>query len=57
MFKGLIHRPIAVIMTLVAIMILGVAAIRLLPVSLVPDIDVPHITVQVTSPDKSARII
>jgi multidrug efflux pump subunit AcrB len=42
-------------MTLVAIMILGVAAIRLLPVSLVPDIDVPHITVQVTSPDKSAR--
>ena len=27
MFKGLIHRPIAVIMTLVAIMILGVAAI------------------------------
>lgn len=55
MFKGLIHRPIAVIMTLVAIMILGVAAIRLLPVSLVPDIDVPHITVQVTSPDKSAR--
>ena len=55
MFKGLIKRPIAVTMVLIAVMVLGIAAIRKLPVSLVPDINVPQITVQVTSPNRSAR--
>jgi multidrug efflux pump subunit AcrB len=55
MFKGLVKRPIAVTMVLIAVMVLGIAAIRKLPVSLVPDIDIPQITVQVTSPDRSAR--
>ena len=55
MFKGLIKRPIAVTMVLIAVMVLGIAAIRKLPVSLVPDINVPQITVQVTSPERSAR--
>ena len=55
MFKGLIKRPIAVVMVLIAVLVLGIAAIRMLPVSLVPDIDIPQITVQVTSPNKSAR--
>ena len=55
MFKGLIKRPIAVTMVLIAVMVLGIAAIRKLPVSLVPDINVPQITVQVTSADRSAR--
>ena len=47
MFKGLIKRPIAVTMVLIAVMVLGIAAICKLPVSLVPDINVPQITVQV----------
>ena len=55
MFKGLVKRPIAVTMVLIAVMVLGIAAIRKLPVSLVPDINIPQITVQVTSPDRSAR--
>jgi len=55
MFKGLVKRPIAVTMVLIAVMVLGIAAIRKLPVSLVPDINIPQITVQVTSPDMSAR--
>ena len=55
MFKGLIKRPIAVTMVLIAVMVLGIAAIRKLPVSLVPDINIPQITVQVTSADRSAR--
>ena len=55
MFHGLLRRPIAVIMALTAVMVLGITAIRKLPVSLVPDIDIPRITVQVTSPDRSAR--
>ena len=55
MFKQLIQRPIAVIMVLIAVMVLGIASIRKLPVSLVPDIDIPQITVQVSAPDCSAR--
>ena len=55
MFKGLTNRPIAVTMVLIAVMVLGIAAIRKLPVSLVPDINIPQITVQVTSPERSAR--
>src|SRR5574344_3035500 len=54
-FKGLIKRPIAVVMVLIAVLVLGIAAIRMLPVSLVPDIDIPQITLQVTSRGKSAR--
>ncbi len=55
MFRGLIHRPIAVIMVLVAVMVVGLAAMKLLPVSLAPDVDIPQITVQVSAPDMSAR--
>jgi multidrug efflux pump subunit AcrB len=57
MVKFLIHRPVAVIMTFMAIMMLGLVASRRLPVSLMPDIDIPEITVTVTRPDVSAREI
>ena len=43
------------LMVLIAVMVLGIAAIRKLPVSLVPEINIPQITVQVTSADRSAR--
>lgn len=55
MFKGLTRRPVAVTMVLTAVMVLGVAAIRELPVSLVPDIGIPQITVHVSDPNRSAR--
>ncbi|GAO30658.1 efflux RND transporter permease subunit [Geofilum rubicundum] len=55
MIKFLIHRPIAVIMTFVAILTLGLVASGLLPVSLMPDIDIPEITIQVNRPGESAR--
>ena len=57
MFKGLIYRPIAVVMVLIAVMVVGLAAMKLLPVSLAPDVDIPQITVQVSSPEMSAREI
>ncbi|MDA3834299.1 MAG: efflux RND transporter permease subunit [Spirochaetales bacterium] len=57
MIKFLIHRPIAVLMTFLAILTLGVIASRLLPMSLMPDIDIPEITIQVNRPDESARQI
>ena len=57
MVKFLIHRPVAVVMTFLAIMMLGLVASRRLPVSLMPDIDIPEITVAITRPDVSSREI
>ncbi len=57
MVKFLIHRPIAVIMTFIAILLLGGVSAGLLPVSLMPDIDIPEITVQANYPGKSVREI
>lgn len=55
MVKFLIHKPIAVLMTALGILILGVYAFGFIPVSLMPDIDVPEITVQVEADNMSAR--
>lgn len=55
MINFLIHKPIAVLMTFLGVLILGVYAIGFIPVSLMPDIDIPEITVQVTSKNMSAR--
>lgn len=55
MVNFLIHRPIAVIMSFIAILLLGCVAAGLLPVSLMPDVDIPEITVQVSRPGISVR--
>ena len=55
MVKFLIERPVAVIMTFLALVLLGLVSGGLLPVSLLPDIQIPEITVQVTHPNTSAR--
>ena len=55
MIKFLISRPVAVIMTFLALIMLGIVASNRLPVSLMPDIDIPEITVAVSRPDVSAR--
>jgi len=47
MVNFLVKRPIAVTMTFLALMILGLVAMTRLPVSLMPDIDIPEITVQI----------
>ena len=57
MLKTLIDRPITVTMGLLVIMVLGIVSIRQLPVSLIPEIDVPNITVQVSAPDMSSKEI
>jgi multidrug efflux pump subunit AcrB len=51
----LIHRPIAVTMTFVAVLILGVMAGIRIPVSLMPDINIPRISVQVSGKNMGAR--
>jgi multidrug efflux pump subunit AcrB len=55
MVKFLITRPVAVIMTFLALIMLGIVASVRLPVSLMPDIDIPEITVAVSRSDVSAR--
>src|SRR5574344_1896939 len=55
MLRGLIERPIAVTMTIIAILIVGAVSIGMLPVSLMPDVDIPQITVQLSMKGASAR--
>lgn len=55
MIKFLISRPIAVIMTFIAIVVLGFVAYQSVPVSLMPDIPIPEITVNVNYKNSSAR--
>jgi multidrug efflux pump subunit AcrB len=55
MVKFLLHRPIAVIITTLALVTLGIVTFTLIPVSLLPDIPIPEITVQVSYAGTSAR--
>lgn len=55
MVRFLIQRPIAVLMAFLACFIIGLVTYFSLPVSLLPNIDIPQITVQMTDGDASAR--
>ncbi len=55
MIRFLLRRPIAVFMAFTAFFIVGIVTYRTLPVSLLPDIAIPEITVQVTGENTSAR--
>ncbi|MCM1450270.1 MAG: efflux RND transporter permease subunit [Clostridiales bacterium] len=55
MVRFLLQRPIAVIMAFLAVVILGCVTFVTLPVSLLPDVAIPHISVQVTGENMSAR--
>ncbi len=57
MVRFLVQRPVAVIMSFLAVTVLGIVASGRLPVSLMPDIDIPEITVAVSRPDVSSREI
>ena len=55
MVKFLLQRPIAVLMAFTACFIVGLVTYFTLPVSLLPDIAIPQITVQVSGEHSSAR--
>ena len=55
MVKFLLQRPIAVMMAFTACFVIGIITYFTLPVSLLPDIGIPQITVQVSSENSSAR--
>ena len=55
MIKFLIQRPIAVLMAFTASFIIGLVTYSTLPISLLPNIAIPEITVQVSAANTSAR--
>src|SRR5450759_519744 len=55
MIKFLITRPIAVVMVFIAAVVLGIIAYQTLPVSLMPDIPIPVVTVNIVYKNSSAR--
>jgi multidrug efflux pump subunit AcrB len=55
MIKSLLQRPVSVLMVFLACVIIGIITYNTLPVSLLPDIAIPEITVQVTGDNTSAR--
>lgn len=57
MVKFLINRPIAVFLSFVGILFFSVLAIKELPVSLLPGIEVPSVVIKVDYPNNPARII
>ena len=55
MVSFLIKRPIAVLMAFLGLVILGCVTFVTLPVSLLPDVAIPHISVRVSGGNMSAR--
>lgn len=55
MLKSIIERPISTTMVMFIAIVLGIVSIRLLPISLIPEVDVPYISVQVSDAQMSAR--
>lgn len=55
MIKFLLQRPIAVVMAFTACFIIGLVTYFSLPVSMLPDIAIPQITIQVNGDNSSAR--
>ena len=57
MIKYLIRRPVAVTMIVIAVIVMGIFAIKSIPVSLMPAIDIPQVTVQADVPGYSVQEI
>lgn len=55
MICKLIERPIAVTMCMIAVIVLGVVASGMLPISLMPEVDIPQVTVRINAPNTPAR--
>ncbi len=57
MIRYLIHRPVAVLISFLAVLIAGMALLQKIPVSLLPSIDVPRIVIVVNYPNTPAAQI
>ena len=54
---ALLQRPVAVLLSCFLLVLLGVAALRVLPVSLLPDVEVPRMTVQLRLSGTAAEVM
>ncbi|MFT4566643.1 MAG: multidrug efflux pump subunit AcrB [Saprospiraceae bacterium] len=57
MLKTLTHRPIGVLMTTLAVVIISIVFIRHISISLLPDIPIPKISVHINAPNLDARTL
>lgn len=57
MTRYLVQRPIAVLTCFIVLIVFGLAALRLLPISLLPNIDVPQILIRVNYPNTAAATL
>ncbi|AEE50702.1 efflux RND transporter permease subunit [Haliscomenobacter hydrossis] len=57
MIHYLLQRPIAVLLSFIVLCIFGLIALNLLPISLLPDVDVPQIVVKVSYPNTAAEAL
>ncbi|PSL24441.1 efflux RND transporter permease subunit [Chitinophaga ginsengisoli] len=57
MIAFLTKRPIAVLISFFALMLLGIVAGNMVPTSLLPDTDIPQINIRIQVPNQSAREI
>lgn len=57
MVKFLIHRPVAVFMVTLAFILFGFVTSLQIATDLLPDIDIPEITIQLSYPENTAREI
>lgn len=55
MVKFLINRPIAVTVSFIAVLVMSLVAAGLIPVSLMPEVDIPEIVIKMSVPEKPAR--
>ena len=55
MIKFLIQRPIAVLMAFTACFIIGLVTYSTLPISLLPNIAIPEITIQVSAANTTGK--
>lgn len=55
MLDKLLNRTVSVTMILLVFLVLGCIGIARLPVSLIPDVDIPVVSVQISVPEYSAR--
>ncbi len=54
---NLLNRPVAVLLTTLAAIVLGLLAAGQLPVSLLPEVGIPRVSVQVSYPNAAARTV
>lgn len=55
MLDKLLNRPVSVTMSILAVVVLGISLFAKLPVSLVPEMDAPYITIRFSEASFSAR--